>query len=187
MASTINLTLLAIGLTYPFLVYLGLRVMPAGVVALALVALLALRITVRRAQRDRDDLPFVVAAAIILLVLVRFPLVGLKIYPIVLSLTFAVVFGYSLLSPPLVVERLARLRQPDLPVAANSYLRKVTIAWLFFFIVNATISAATAASGSIKLWTLYNGLISYILMGLLFAGEFLVRQRVRERPRRERA
>ena len=28
-------------------------------------------------------------------------------------------------------------------------------------------------------WALYTGLISYLLMGLLFAGEWLVRQRVR--------
>jgi len=28
-------------------------------------------------------------------------------------------------------------------------------------------------------WTLYTGLIAYGLMGLLFAGEWLVRQRVR--------
>jgi len=181
MASTLDVTLLAIGLAYPFLVYFGLRVLPPGVVALLLVALLALRITFKSAQRRRDNLPFVVAAAIVLLVVVRFPLVGLKVYPIVLSLTFAAVFGYSLLSPPTIIERIARLRQPDLPVVANSYLRKVTIAWLIFFLANAAISTVTAAIGSMKLWTLYNGLLSYLVMGALFAGEFLIRQRVHER------
>ena len=29
--------------------------------------------------------------------------------------------------------------------------------------------------GSLELWTLYNGLISYILIGILFLGEFIVR------------
>jgi len=29
------------------------------------------------------------------------------------------------------------------------------------------------------LWTLWNGLLSYLLIGLLMAGEWLVRQRIR--------
>lgn len=31
-------------------------------------------------------------------------------------------------------------------------------------------------------WALYNGFISYLLMGLMFAGEWLIRRRVRRRP-----
>ncbi|MWT62322.1 DNA gyrase subunit B, partial [Escherichia coli] len=30
----------------------------------------------------------------------------------------------------------------------------------------------------IRLWTLWNGMIAYLLMGTLMAGEWLVRQRV---------
>jgi uncharacterized membrane protein len=55
------------------------------------------------------------------------------------------------------------------------YLRKVTLVWLGFFVANAAISAATAMSGSLELWTLYNGLISYLIMAGLFAGEWIVR------------
>lgn len=65
----------------------------------------------------------------------------------------------------------------------NSYLRKVTIAWLMFFLINAVISAATAISGSLKLWTLYNGFISYLAIGMMFAAEFLIRQIVHQRIR----
>jgi uncharacterized membrane protein len=99
------------------------------------------------------------------------------------SLGFGAAFAYSLMWPPTIVERIARFQHPDLPLAVNSYLRKVTIAWLMFFIINAIISAATAASGSLRLWTLYNGLISYLVMGVMFAGEFLIRQHVRRRLR----
>jgi len=53
-----------------------------------------------------------------------------------------------------------------------------------FFLINAALSAATAMSGSLKLWTLYNGFISYIAMGVMFAGEFLIRQVVHQRIRR---
>jgi uncharacterized membrane protein len=41
----------------------------------------------------------------------------------------------------------------------------------------------TALFTSMATWTLYNGLIAYLLMGLLFAGEYLVRLRVKARKR----
>jgi uncharacterized membrane protein len=42
----------------------------------------------------------------------------------------------------------------------------------------------TAISGSLKLWTLYNGFISYLAIGVMFAAEFLIRQGVHQRIRR---
>jgi uncharacterized membrane protein len=50
-----------------------------------------------------------------------------------------------------------------------------------FFVINGTIAAALTLWAPLAWWTLYNGLIAYLLMGLLFAGEWLVRQRVRGR------
>ena len=44
-----------------------------------------------------------------------------------------------------------------------------------------TLALATALWASDKTWALYNGLIAYLLMGALFAGEWLVRGRVRAR------
>ena len=113
----------------------------------------------------------------------RSPMVGLKAYPVLVSLALAAAFAYSLMWPPTIVEQIARIRHPDLPLEVNSYLRKVTIAWLMFFLINAAISAATATSGSLKLWTLYNGFISYMAMGVMFAAEFLIRQVVHQRLR----
>jgi uncharacterized membrane protein len=87
--------------------------------------------------------------------------------------------GLFLLRPPTVIERIVRLRKPDLDEAVSSYLRQVTMVWLCFFIVNAGISAGTAIWGSLEAWTLYNGLISYLLIGSIFTGEFAVRHLVR--------
>ncbi|MGH7878344.1 MAG: hypothetical protein ACREQD_02490, partial [Candidatus Binataceae bacterium] len=102
---------------------------------------------------------------------------------VLLSLVLAAAFAYSLLRPPTIIEQIARLRQPDLPLEVNSYLRKVTIAWLMFFLSNAAVSAATALSGSLRLWTLYNGFIAYLAIGAMFAAEFLIRQGVHQRLR----
>jgi len=184
MASTSEVALIAIGLAYPFLVYFGLRVLPPGYLAIGVAVFIALRIALRgRKGREDNKLWFVAGAAVTLIVITGSPLVGLKAYPILMSLSFAAVFGYSLLWPPTVVERIARLRDPGLPFTLDPYLRKVTIAWLTFFIANASISAATALGGNLKLWTLYNGLLSYLIMGAIFAGEFVIRQRVHKRLR----
>ena len=183
MAGSLDVTVIAIGVAYPFLVYFGLRTLPPGFVALSLVALLAARAAFVSRKSGRDSFPYLIACIVVVVLAARSPVVGLKTYPILVSLVFAAAFAHSLLWPPTIVEQIARFRQPDLPIEVNSYLRKVTIAWLTFFIINAAISAATATSGSLRLWTLYNGLISYIAMGVMFAAEFLIRQLVRRRLR----
>jgi 3-hydroxymyristoyl/3-hydroxydecanoyl-(acyl carrier protein) dehydratase len=63
----------------------------------------------------------------------------------------------------------------------NSYCRKVTLVWCAFFVLNGGIAAWTIFSGSDVLWSVYNGGISYILTGMLFAGEFIVRKMVQKK------
>lgn len=180
----LDAALVAVGVAYPFLVYFGLRVLPPGLIAIILIPILGLRLALGNKQSGRKTLPYLIAGVVLLIVAARSPMVGLKAYPVTVSLGFAAAFAYSLMWPPTIVEQIARLRHPDLPLEVNSYLRKVTIAWLIFFVVNAAISAATAARGDIKLWTLYNGLISYLAIGAMFAAELLIRQTVHRRIRR---
>ncbi len=184
MAFSLDLALLAIGLAYPFLVYFGLRILPAGFFAVCLLALLGARLALGRKHNSRNTLPILIAAGALLILAAHSPMVGLKAYPVLLSLALAAAFAYSLLWPPTIVEQIARIRHPDLPLEVNSYLRKVTIAWLLFFLINAAISAATALRGNLKVWTLYNGFISYIAIGVMFSAELLIRQVVHQRIRR---
>ncbi|MFP3089350.1 AMP-binding protein [Treponema sp. TIM-1] len=60
----------------------------------------------------------------------------------------------------------------------EAYCRKVTLVWCLFFIINGGIAAATVFFASDVLWSLYNGGISYIFIGILFGGELMVRKRV---------
>jgi uncharacterized membrane protein len=160
---------------YPFAVYFGLGRFSSRIIVAGMAALLALRMVLSREQALRTRLPYIGGAVGLIVFAAASPIVGLKAYPIVVSLTFAGVFSYSLFQPPTIIEEIVRLRRPDLPSHLTSYLRNVTIVWLAFFVINASISAATAFSGSIKLWTLYNGFIAYLLMAALLAGEFVLR------------
>jgi uncharacterized membrane protein len=85
------------------------------------------------------------------------------------------VFGYSVLRPPTVVERIARIKEGPLTPEGVRYTRRVTIAWVGFFLLNGGIALYTALLTSLNTWALYNGFIAYILIGAMFGGEWLLR------------
>lgn len=97
-------------------------------------------------------------------------------YPVVVNTLLLGLFGSSLWGRMPLVERIARLRDPDLPPRAIHYTRQVTRIWCGFFVVNGGIALLTCLAGNVHWWTLWNGLLSYLLMGGLMAGEWLFRQ-----------
>ncbi|OZG43756.1 DNA gyrase subunit B [Aeromonas sp. A35_P] len=102
-------------------------------------------------------------------------------YPLAVSLCLLCLFGWSLTRPMSLVERLARLQDPALPAAAIGYTRRVTQVWCGFFVINGALAAFTIWHGDLALWSLYNGFISYLLMGGLMGAEYLVRRRLLKR------
>ncbi|MFM4947183.1 hypothetical protein ACEUB1_09045 [Aeromonas dhakensis] len=102
-------------------------------------------------------------------------------YPLAVSLCLLCLFGWSLTRPMSLVERLARLQDPALPAAAIGYTRRVTQVWCGFFVINGALAAFTIWHGDLALWSLYNGLVSYLLMGGLMGAEYLVRRRLLKR------
>jgi uncharacterized membrane protein len=101
---------------------------------------------------------------------------SLLLYPVVVNLVLFTAFAHSAIFPPTLVERIARLKDPDLPPAAVRYTHRVTLVWCGFFVVNGSISLYTGLVASREVWALYNGVIAYVAMAALFAGEFAVRQ-----------
>jgi len=61
------------------------------------------------------------------------------------------------------------------------YTRRLTKVWIAFFIANGLVALWTALYATLKTWTLYNGLISYILIAVLFVGEWPVRRIIKAR------
>ncbi|MBK7277034.1 MAG: hypothetical protein IPI08_10915 [Betaproteobacteria bacterium] len=179
MRAPANALLAAVTLAYPLLVYLGAgRLSPAWIaVPLALLALL-------RAWVLRQPLWYLAAGGVALLALASTQGGGwlsLKLYPVLVNALMLGVFAASLVRGPTIVERLARLSEPDLPAHAVAYTRRVTQIWCAFFVFNGTAALVTSLWASTGVWTVYNGLVAYLLMGLLFGVEFLVRQRVKAR------
>ena len=101
----------------------------------------------------------------------------LKMYPVFMSVGAGMIFASTLIKPPSMIERFARLAEPDLPESGVIWTRKVTIIWCIFFVMNALIALYSVLFAPMKIWVIYNGFISYVLMGILLLGEFILRKR----------
>ncbi len=74
------------------------------------------------------------------------------------------------------VERFARSQVDDLSLAEVHYCRRVTQVWCGFFFANGSTALYLALVRDIESWTLFTGLISYVLIGTLFGCEYIYRQ-----------
>lgn len=169
--------LAAVTMAYPLVVYLSI-----GHLGPQWLALLLVLLAVARACVAGQRFWWLVAGGAALLCAAAWwhgDALAVKLYPVLVNLVLLVVFAFSFWRPPSVVERLARLREPDLPPSGVRYTRQVTGVWCGFFVFNGSMALYTALWGSDRQWALYNGLLAYVLMGLLMAAEWCVRQRVR--------
>ncbi|EPY7298561.1 hypothetical protein ACXEI0_001871 [Klebsiella quasipneumoniae] len=174
-------------LAWPFIIWFGLahNSLQGLLPLMALMLFLRFRQTRRRAGA-LSVVTQIVAVAGMTLCIASYLLKThqlLLFYPVVVNSVMLAVFGGSLWSRMPIIERLARLREPDLPERAVRYTRRVTQIWCAFFIINGGIALFTALYGDLSLWTAWNGMISYLLMGTLMAGEWLVRQQVIKRDK----
>lgn len=101
----------------------------------------------------------------------------LLLVPALTNLALGALFGGSLLSRKPLIERFARLRDSQLSAEKASYCRRVTQIWTLFFALNAATIAVLAAAAPLSWWTLYTGLVGYLLAGMLGVCEITVRTR----------
>ena len=116
----------------------------------------------------------------------------LKLYSVVINITFLAVFGSTLFFEPNIIFRFATLADKSIKGSSfegqvKKYCRNVTIVWCGFFILNGTAAVCTTFADKLfglsseearNVWAIYNGGISYVLMGTLFVVEFIIRKLV---------
>jgi uncharacterized membrane protein len=167
-------------LLYPFVVYFGTRYAEPWQIASAMCILLLLRLMASDARQRANQLLFMAGILYCGFAIWNNKQISLLYYPAVVNAVLLLLFSWSLAFPPSAIERIARLQHPDLPLEGVIYTQRVTQVWCGFFIVNGSIAFATAMWASVELWSLYNGFIAYLLMGLLFAGEYIIRQKTQK-------
>ncbi|MDO5046513.1 DNA gyrase subunit B [Campylobacter sp.] len=97
------------------------------------------------------------------------------LYPVIISLGFLFVFTYSLKSEA-VITKLARVKERKISGEIISYTRNLTKIWCAFFAFNAVLSLWLSLIEDKIYWSLYTGVVSYILIFGLFGGEILYRK-----------
>lgn len=169
---------LAAGLTllYPLAIWLGHGMVAPRWLACLLLLAAATRLPALKLNPSARWTA-IAALALAAAAIVSNAVLPLKLYPVLVNAALLGAFGASLVSGPSMVERLARLREPDLPPAAVRYTRRVTQAWCLFFLANGAVALGTALYAPASVWSLYTGVVSYGLMGLMFGGEYLLRMR----------
>jgi uncharacterized membrane protein len=172
-------TVALVGVAYPELVYAGRASLPPLAFVAAALGIVCLRAAVSHDAARPWRYPLAVAAVAIATIAIVDQSLAARAYPCVLSLAAASVFGLSLVCPPSLIERFARLREPDLPAEGQAYCRTVTKVWTAWLLANAAIAGWLGAVGNDEAWALWTGLISYLVSGCLFGGEFAVRRIVR--------
>ena len=170
-------------LLFPLAVYLGINYLEPWKLAGILMVLLVIRLAISYSDNHWSR-PLLAAGVLYCgFAIWSNNLVSLRFYPVLVNGALLAIFSWSLLSPPSLIERLARLQHPDLSPEGIIYTRRVTQVWCGFFIVNGVIALVTALWSSFEVWSLYNGLIAYLLMGILMGGEYVVRMKTRKHVR----
>ncbi|MEE9385371.1 MAG: hypothetical protein V3V08_18345 [Nannocystaceae bacterium] len=168
---------------YPLLVHAGLSNHGPRLAALLVLILLTPAILTRfRGQRRSASsllaaIPSITATALFLAAVLDAADL-LLFLPTLINASLLVVFGLTLRGrtrTPM-IESFARLVEPDLSPEKQRWCRWWTWIWSAFFAVNATVAAILAASASLAFWTVYNGGVAYVVMGCLFATEYLLRR-----------
>lgn len=169
-----------LSLCYPLLWYWGHGRGAFGWLALLMAAVWTLRAL--RAATVPHRLPAAILAAFFMVAWLWDKPMAMYWYPVGVNLLMLLLFGASLLTRQSLIERLARLREPDLPPAGVRYTRRVTQIWCVFFVLNGSVAAALVLMQAWAAWALYTGVIAYVLMGALLGGEWLYRRYVLRLP-----
>ena len=166
-------------LAYPFLIYFAHSRWDTRRVAAMVLGLYAISLLLR--MRDgRSDLWDLVRqhAGIAALIGVGVALNDrtLLLLPMLVSLYLLGTFGWSLHAGKPMIERFAHMVEDDLPPFTFPYCRRVTWLWCGFFATNAAIVGTLAFGAPLQWWAIYNGLVFYLLLGLLLGAEFCFRK-----------
>ncbi|MFZ9036084.1 MAG: hypothetical protein ACO2ZM_08205 [Francisellaceae bacterium] len=181
MRKSIIVIVVCLAFFYPFVVYFSLM-HSIRLAALVVVVLMSLRImTIKRHKKGISQGNIGLMAGCVfgivlgLLSMLTAESGFIRFYPVAISLIMLTLFMITLFNPPNMIYRIASFTgRIDDGSEALAYTRKITLIWCVFFVINATI-AVLSMLAPISLWTLYNGFISYMIMGGLLIGEGLYR------------
>jgi uncharacterized membrane protein len=179
-----NIALIGFGVVYPAIVFfLRGAVEPSLFIILALL-IIGARLAFGEIGAGGWRPALILAAAALAGLAVVDAALAARAYPVLISLAAAGVFAATLWRPPSLIERFALASGEPWSAGLRFYCRNVTLIWAAWLVVNAAIAAHLALSHNDAAWALWTGLLSYLVSGALFAGEWMVRRTLAPRQPR---
>jgi len=164
----------------PWVLYWTLSRQRVGVAALTLVGWVIVRTIPVLLSAAREQRAAALRLPAIALV---FALLGwlfrngtfLMVLPAATQAAFGLTFLRSLSGTPL-IEHFARMVKPELGAGELAHCRAWTRVWGVYLIALAGLGLVLARWASLEVWTAYVGVVSYVMVGVLFAIEYVVRK-----------
>lgn len=177
----LKLILVVLVFLYPFLIFFGIKLLSLKYLGLLIILIFSLRLIVLKNSIDKLWVGITMLGIVLVLLAVFINnITFMLLYPVFISSILFGAFTYSLFQEKSIITKIAiKMSKTELPDYALTYTWYVTLAWCMFFVLNASIALFTVVYGSINVWSIYNGFISYILIGIFMASEIVVRFLVR--------
>ncbi len=106
----------------------------------------------------------------------------LKWYPVVVNFCIFLLFFSSLFDKETIIQKFARISEgcKELHPKTKTYTKNLTYIWCVYLLLQFFVSLATVFMTD-KIWMIFNGCVSYILLGLFFAIEYVFRIRFKKK------
>ena len=161
---------------YPFVVYFGIRYLPPSFFGVMLAVVLAMRFGVLVPEERPVLLPLLTVLIAYAVASAALPSITMLLYyPVLVNFSLCAVFANSLRHEESILLKLIRARGIQVSKFGPKYLHRLTACWAIFFAVNGLV-AIWSTTRSIEVWTAYNGLIAYLIVGALIGGERIFRR-----------
>ncbi len=162
----------AFAVIYPFVVFYALQ----QNVAFKFIGLILLLMVAFYFIINKNKILFVLGLILCFCIISFNQEIFLKLYPVLMNISICAIFALSLLKTPVITQFAQKMHKRQLNQKEKIYTRHVTVAWAVFMLCNTIISLVTVFLSN-KIWVLYNGLISYILIGLMMLTEYIIRKK----------
>lgn len=176
--SVVKFFLVALLVTYPLFVFLALVVfeLPISIVSVGMM-IIAIAYFGFFGSKGKRNWSAIMLGVLAIGVLITQSEIVLEFYPIVLTLIFLFVFGVPLLQGKSIITRFAMMMDDAIETHPGRGIlerccKALNIVWCIHFIVSLAINCMIVFGSTLRIWTLYNALISYLVQGLIIALQF---------------
>ena len=176
--SVVKVFLVALLVTYPLFVFLALVVfgLPIRIVSIGMMIIAIAYFGFFHSKGKRNWSALIMGVLGIVVLLTKSELV-LKFYPICITIVFLIILGLPLLRGKPFITQLALMmdttmeNHPGRGILERSCFGLNCI-WVFHLLTSLTINFFITFGSTLQIWTIYNALVSYLVMGVIIILHF---------------